>query len=187
MTAKITGNVYNVNEQEGYSFGLVKLEEYISSINGSTKLVDVVYTNEKGEFTFNFKCFPDKNYRLFLQSDSLLISGSKGYKDLKEGVDFSGTNIPNFVDLTCAKKSYYNVNLIHDQNSDSMYFESSLLYIDNYASGWYYGEEPQFDKSATASGSRFFKRTKYLNGQINVEVDTFYFAPGEFKIVEIHY
>lgn len=185
MTLK--GNAKNVGENKTYSNGLVLLEEYDSGILGTSKSVGSTQTDANGNFSFNYKFKSNKWYRVFLQSDKLLISGSKGYKDLEEGINFKGNNIPTKLELSCAIKTMYNVVFIHDEGSDSMFYENSLLNIDNYASQWFYDDTYEYNDSPTATGMRFFKTTKYKNGLSQTSIDTIYMEIGKVNLVEIHY
>jgi hypothetical protein len=152
FTTTISGHVFNQAENKDYANGEILLVEFDNGIEGNSNVVGTAFTDANGNFSISFKCIKHRSYSVFMQPDNLLISGSQGYKSLKEGIDFRGNEIPEQIELTCATKASYNLKIVHDQGSDSMCYESSMLYIDTYVKAWFYGEEPNYVTSITGSG-----------------------------------
>jgi hypothetical protein len=183
----ITGHVFNMAENTNYTDGEIILQEFDNGIEGNSKTVGTAYTDSQGNFSITFDCIKRRSYSVFTEGGNLMISGSKGYKTLQESKDFRGNEIPSSIELTCATKASYSVRIIHDLGSDSMCLETSHLYLDTYAKGWYYGDEHFYPSSYTGSGKRYFKWIKYKNGAVNIQLDTLYFPPAELTEIEVHY
>lgn len=183
----INGHVWNKSENINFEDAKINLTEFDNALEANSKIIASTYTDNNGNFSFNFNVKKSKYYSIYIDGNITKIYTSSLFTELDGQVDFKGSNPPNHIELIVASPSFLIFKLIKDLGSDSLFFEYNHQYLNFYYSRMFTNEELEGPDTENASGNWIYKTTRYLGGLPTVSIDTHYLAPNQHHVIEVHY